>query len=291
MSFLFLLIACPVIAQYETTVYFDFDSNEVTTAARSKLDSISFNPAIAAIDITGHCDQLGSKQYNYKLSLQRAEAVKNYLVAKGFNANNIRTIAGFGKDRLATDRLDEESRKANRRVTIVGIYKPAAKVNSVQPAAPRLDTTTIRKTPSQDIIQPKGKLVDEITDTATKAGQNIILKNINFYGGSHRFLPTSYNALEDLLDAMQKIPTLVIEIQGHICCIQGEGDGQDNDNFEPFLSYNRARAVYGYLIRNGIKQNRMTYKGYGHKYPIYKIEETEAERTANRRVEIKIVSK
>ncbi|HEX6913599.1 MAG TPA: OmpA family protein, partial [Chitinophagaceae bacterium] len=135
------------------------------------------------------------------------------------------------------------------------------------------------------------KLIEKITDTATRAGTNIVLKNINFYGGRHVFLPESYPALYELLHAMQTIPTLEIEIQGHICCLDNPGDGLDIDTGEPNLSYNRARAVYEYLVEHGIDGNRMKYRGFGHRYPIILVEETEEERTINRRVEIRILKK
>lgn len=287
---LLLLIHFSAGAQKETTVYFDFDQFELTENAKSTLGSFLANRKIASIDIFGHCDQLGSKQYNYRLSEKRANAVREYLIAKGFNAVNIQ-VRGFGEDQPIINKLDEISRRANRRVTIISTYATASADTAVIHKAAPSDTPAVITPTPQVKVQRKEKLLDEIKDTSTKTGQNIILKNINFYGGSHRFLPSSYDALEELLDAMQKIPTLVIEIQGHICCREDEGDGMDNDTGEPILSYNRARAVYYFLARNGIDQRRMTYKGYGHKYPIYDIEFNEEERTANRRVEIKILRK
>jgi outer membrane protein OmpA-like peptidoglycan-associated protein len=291
-SFVLLLISClGASAQTETTVYFPFDRFELTGQAQKILDTIGTNNKITSINIYGHCDQIGSKQYNYHLSEQRAKAVKEYLVFKGFGPAGINSIKGFGKDQPAINKLDETSRQSNRRVTVVSIYEVPAIPTVIPPKLQSADTPSVVQTPSRPKFQRKEKLLDEITDTSTKAGQNIILRNINFYGGSHRFLPMSYPSLEELLEVMQKIPSLVIEIQGHICCRDDEGDGMDNDTGEPFLSYNRARAVYTFLVRNGIDKNRMTYKGYGHKYPLYDIEFTEQERTANRRVEIKILKK
>jgi outer membrane protein OmpA-like peptidoglycan-associated protein len=287
MFFLFTSFAS---AQNGTTVYFPFDSYKLHPDAEVMLDSLASKSTSTSVDIYGHCDQLGSKSYNYKLSEKRANTVRDYLVAKGWDASKIRTIQGFGEDRPVINKLDETSRQANRRVTIVSADQTVSVQSNHPPANAPADKPVVEKQPKRD-VRPKEKLVDEITDTTMKAGQNIVLRNINFYGGSHRLLPTSYDALQELLEAMQKIPTLVIEIQGHICCISGENDGMDNDTGEPFLSLNRARAIYGFLLRNGIDKNRMTYKGFGHKYPIYPIERNEAEMTANRRVEIKIIRK
>jgi outer membrane protein OmpA-like peptidoglycan-associated protein len=52
----------------------------------------------------------------------------------------------------------------------------------------------------------------------------------------------------------------------------------------------RAKAVYNYLLRQKINRNRLSFKGFGNTQPIFPIpEKTEAERDANRRVEIQIV--
>lgn len=290
LSLVFSLLLChSVIAQRETTVYFDFDKYSLTSTTVNTLDSlVSTGSNINSFEIYGHCDQLGSKEYNYRLSEKRAEEVKAYLRSKGVAEAKITLLKGFGKDMPIVDRLDDASRQLNRRVTIVSIFiHPPSTAVVTQPPNEKLER---QPEPPPKPVR-KEKLIDEITDTATKTGQNIVLRNINFYPGSHRFLPFAYGPLQELLEAMEQVPTLVIEIQGHICCRDDQGDGWDYDTGEPFLSYNRARAVWEFLVRRGIARSRMTYKGYGHKFPIYAQEENEEERTANRRVELKIVAK
>ena len=179
------------------------------------------------------------------------------------------------------DQMDEASRQQNRRVLIMIEYE--AKVVE--------ETVVIKSKAKKDTTQKKPTtLIDKIKDTTTKAGDNITLQNINFEGGRHLFLQQSYEALTELLTTMQAIPTLVIEIQGHICCEIGDQDGMDRDLGTRDLSVQRARAVYQYLFRNGIDVSRMSYKGFGHSYPLTQ-EITEQEKMMNRRVEIKIVSK
>ena len=90
---------------------------------------------------------------------------------------------------------------------------------------------------------------------------------------------------------MRENPSLVIEIQGHICCI-GSGDGPDfDDNNRNVLSVNRAKAVYEYLVQNGIEKSRLSYAGFGADSKLVWPENTEAARESNRRVEIKILKK
>jgi outer membrane protein OmpA-like peptidoglycan-associated protein len=209
-------------------------------------------------------------------------------------------VQGFGKTMPVINKLDEVSRQSNRRVVIITQYelfakdsvvteqKPVIKTQKAEPPKPQ----PTRPVSNQPVRKPiKEDLITEVVDSTTKEGDNIILKNINFYGGRHVFLPEAYTPLNELLYVMQTIPSLEIEIQGHICCMEGQSDGLDIDTGEPFLSYNRARAVYDYLIEKGIDRKRMKYKGYGHKFPLIEFEKTEEERTTNRRVEIKILKK
>lgn len=290
MIFRLLLLCCLVIvktgmAQDTTTVYFDFDRYELNAPANASLEKIFSKPNLFSIKIYGHTDQLGSHIYNKKLSLKRALAVKEYFINKGVHPHNILVVQGCGEEYPAIQQLDVVSRKANRRVVIVADYEATAKDSVIieENSAP-VTRSNIRKSVKDDLVK-------EITDTSTQAGDNLVLPNINFYGGRHIFLPEAYTPLNQLLNAMKAIPTLEIEIQGHICCQENDGDGTDIDTGEPVLSYNRARAVFEYLVENGIDRKRMTFKGFGHKFPIIAVEETEAERTTNRRVEIRILKK
>lgn len=284
-----LFIYAPARSQDSSTVLFEFDRFELSATAEQTLDKILAKPNLFSVVIIGHADQLGSVEYNERLSLKRANAVRDYLAKKGVAADKIKLVKAMGETAPAIALLDAVSRQANRRVVVIADYEVFARDSIIiekKQTAPVPDTTPVK--PAQP---PPKKLITEITDTATRVGANIVLRNINFYGGRHVFLPESYTALVELLEVMRQVPTLHIEIQGHICCQSGPGDGLDMDTGEPFLSYNRARAVFEYLVENGIDRKRMTYKGFGHRQPIVLFESTEAERTMNRRVEIKILKK
>jgi outer membrane protein OmpA-like peptidoglycan-associated protein len=140
--------------------------------------------------------------------------------------------------------------------------------------------------------QTQPSIKQQLGDDKVKTGDNIVLHNILFVGSMHQFLKSSAQPLMDLLEAMQTYPKLVIRVEGHICCQPGDGDGLDMETGMENLSEERGKAVMDYLIRNGIAPNRISYKGFGHSRPLYPFpEKTEAEQTANRRVEIKILSK
>ena len=116
-----------------------------------------------------------------------------------------------------------------------------------------------------------------------KAGENLRINNLNFEPGSEILLPGSIPILYDLLDIMVEFPKLVIAIEGHICC-----DVNDQTN----LSGSRAKVVYDFLIRNGIKSERLSHKGFGSTRPIYQLpEQNDMQQISNRRVEIRVISK
>jgi hypothetical protein len=69
------------------------------------------------VKVTGNTDYVGSAAYNEKLALQRAEAVKNFLVKYGASAEQIAT-SGEGKRSPEVDNATKEGRFMNRRVTL-----------------------------------------------------------------------------------------------------------------------------------------------------------------------------
>lgn len=68
------------------------------------------------VEIAGHTDAVGTKDYNQQLSLRRAQAVKDYLTKKGVDSRRIKPV-GYGKSRpLASNDDEEGGRELNRRV-------------------------------------------------------------------------------------------------------------------------------------------------------------------------------
>lgn len=115
----------------------------------------------------------------------------------------------------------------------------------------------------------------------SKVGDKLRLPNLYFYNHSDEVVPGSKPVLKELLKIMQDNLKLKIEIQGHVCCQKVDITS---------VSTQRAKAVYKYLVENGIAKERLSYKGFGSKSPIYKLpEKNEKERNANRRVEIQII--
>lgn len=81
--------------------------------------------------IEGHTDSTGSADYNRRLSLQRADSVRNYLAGRGIASNRLAT-EGLGEDRPIADNNTAAGRQQNRRVEIVISHEPRAEVTEGQ---------------------------------------------------------------------------------------------------------------------------------------------------------------
>ncbi|MCF8242665.1 MAG: OmpA family protein [Melioribacteraceae bacterium] len=99
-------------------VNFAFDKSELLSESYYVLDKsvrlLKDNPEIN-IEIEGYTDYIDTKEYNQKLSEERAQTVKDYLVANGIDANRISTI-GYGKSNPIADNTTAEGRALNRRI-------------------------------------------------------------------------------------------------------------------------------------------------------------------------------
>jgi outer membrane protein OmpA-like peptidoglycan-associated protein len=74
------------------------------------------NPKLR-VEIGGHTDNVGNAEYNMNLSQHRADAVKNYLVEKGIEANRLQS-KGYGFSKPIADNDSEQNRAKNRRTEI-----------------------------------------------------------------------------------------------------------------------------------------------------------------------------
>jgi outer membrane protein OmpA-like peptidoglycan-associated protein len=118
-----------------------------------------------------------------------------------------------------------------------------------------------------------------------------VLKNVFFDLAKATLRPESFIELNKLRDFLVSNETIKIELGGHT---DTRGDANENQQ----LSEHRSKAVYDYLIQEGIAAGRLTYKGYGEVVTINSDEkiakltsekEKEAAHQENRRTEYKIV--
>jgi outer membrane protein OmpA-like peptidoglycan-associated protein len=102
-------------------VLFDFGQFTLKPGAKEKLAKISgiliSHPGLT-LEVDGHTDSVGSDAMNLKLSEQRADTVRGYLVAQGVAPDTI-SAKGFGKDQPVATNETASGRQLNRRVEIV----------------------------------------------------------------------------------------------------------------------------------------------------------------------------
>jgi OOP family OmpA-OmpF porin len=111
----------PAMAPETFVVHFAFDSTALTAASDAVLDdAMGAAKKMGAEDlaVTGHADRAGPEEYNLNLSLRRASAVLDALVARGANAASI-SLAGRGEAEPVVPTADGVSEPANRRVEII----------------------------------------------------------------------------------------------------------------------------------------------------------------------------
>ncbi len=100
-------------------IYFDFGRATFKTEAYAelnKLEAMMKQNQSLTVEISGHTDSFGAKDFNKGLSQRRAVAVKGFLTSKGIDPRRVKT-AGYGEERpLASNDDEEEGRQLNRRV-------------------------------------------------------------------------------------------------------------------------------------------------------------------------------
>jgi OmpA-OmpF porin, OOP family len=102
-------------------IQFDFNKSTIKPVSFPILDAVrevlAANPNIK-IEVQGHTDNVGAANYNLKLSGQRADSVRAYLVSHGIEASRL-VSKGYGMDRPLVPNNTEGNRALNRRVQFI----------------------------------------------------------------------------------------------------------------------------------------------------------------------------
>jgi peptidoglycan-associated lipoprotein len=102
-------------------VYYQFDSVELEPDAqeilRKNAEWLKAHPK-ARVEVEGHCDDIGSAEYNLALGAKRAQVAKDFLVTQGVASDRLVTIS-YGKEAPACFEPTEECRVKNRRARFV----------------------------------------------------------------------------------------------------------------------------------------------------------------------------
>ena len=263
----YLLFSVVSFAQEEEevhSIFFEFDKFNLKTeqadavvAFVSKIDTAR----IESVQIFGYCDDRGKDQYNYTLSTNRANTVKDKLIEKGIKSKIIITLEGKGRIMLDEDMQTNipEARSKNRRVDVVVNFKPIVIEDLKIPGV----YSTIKK--------------DRIV------GDRIYLDHVLFERGSSQLTYKAKKELDRIALELHKYKNIHFEIQGHVCCTPTfQKEAVDRDTKKRELSINRAKRVYNYFLMKRISKTRMTFKGYGNTQSLKKGS------TLDRRVELLI---
>jgi len=105
--------------KFAADALFDFNKSVLKPKGKTMLDDLVASLKGATYEVIlaiGHTDRIGSVQYNQKLSVKRAEAVKQYLVGNGIAANRIHA-EGKGKSQPVTKPGDCKGSKSQALIT------------------------------------------------------------------------------------------------------------------------------------------------------------------------------
>ncbi len=130
---------------------------------------------------------------------------------------------------------------------------------------------------TSDIAEP---FVKNIKLQPIQTGEIVVMRNIFFDFDSDQLKPESVIELKKLIELLNDNAGMHIEIRGHT-------DNVGTAHYNKGLSERRAMSVYNYLIQQGIKKERLSYKGYGDSMPIA-TNETDEGRALNRRTEFRV---
>jgi len=259
--FLILLITqCCIAAKAQQSdtlyIYFDVNKSGLLVNELNKLNTfIDANlQNTKEIIITAYADSIGSVANNQTLSAKRMDIVKSHLMNTKESFKSIIKASALGETIKYGNDL-----QLNRCVELIFLYDEKKNINNL---------------------------------AAYAKGEKIVLENILFENNAHVFLSSSLPVLKKLAETLKQNLEVKIEIQGHVCC---GGNNKDHDLMDETatpvmkISESRAKAVYDYLIENGIAKERLKFRGLSFQSPVVFPEFSDEDRAKNRRVEIEIL--
>ena len=208
-----------------------------------------------------------------------------------FSTSDIKNYAGQTHEVIVGFRFGKELEKVKTRINKLD------SANIRQDSALYSLDTTVKKLMKNDSIQDtlmkknfavmaseikkaRVEMLDSVYHHKFRVGERFTLTRVYYRSANYDLLPGSITELNDLISVLNRYPMLEIEVIGYTDAIAGE-------EYNLILSRNRAKAVYDYLVANGISKDRLKYRGAG-KSEYVADNNLEAGRQLNRRVEFRI---
>jgi len=289
-SILFVLLVIPTLySQKQFSVFFDSNKFDLTPKELINLNKwVNDNATVKIVGINGFTDEDGSSGYNDTLAKNRIDFIFSKIKDKIKIREDFKTRSFGELHNLSKIKAE------NRKVTLFYIAaQDIPRENEIlgikeEPIVPK--PKAIIQYPERLVFEnPDGSKTEYKLDvafmqkvTAASVGEKLKIENLNFQINTFIVVPASRGKMYELLVVLKSNPSMKIEIQGHLCCMP-------NDRLD--LSTQRAKAINNFLVKNGIDEKRLTYKGFGSTQTVFPIpEKDESQRAANRRVEIMIVA-
>lgn len=259
-------------AQDTLTVYFNFDIHALTDfQTEMMLMDVDVN-SIEVKSIKAYCDTTGSVSYNDKLARRRADFM---LKALRLQEQDVVEFEVIGERYQVTN-----SYKSSDWRKVVVVFDAVEYALAPPPPPPLEEIVEVKYAEeSKVIIEYSNDPLEVAIDNFLKSEDTVMVfkLGVNFHPGMSTILPESLKEVDRLVRIMKKNPELNAFIRGHICCSPVDME---------MLSEDRAKTILMELIKNNIDKSRLSFQGFGRTMPAVDPEYTEADRIANRRVDV-----
>ena len=212
-----------------------------------------------------------------------AEAEARRLAEKAALENRATTAEGesariareLREVQIQREALASESANLAKQTETLTAERDAIKAERDRAAA---DREAIKKERDELAGMLKGALSSVAETTETARGVIVSLSGILFDVGKATLKPASQLSVAKLAGILMVFPNMNLSIEGYT-------DSTGSSDLNMRLSMDRARAVYEFMMTQGISNARMKYQGFGPENPVAP-NDTEANRARNRRVEV-----
>jgi outer membrane protein OmpA-like peptidoglycan-associated protein len=230
------------------SIYYALDSDRPITNRNTEYANYEQSALgfLSVVRLEAHCDTTGSMEHNDDLAQRRMDAALKMMELDRWDISAASTK--IYSERVAGNDQNY-SHDIYRRVDV--IVKITAPTNA-QRLSMQLNTFA--------------------SDTAKTTSIDL---TILFYAGTTKLMTESVPEALVLKEFLLDHPEISADIHGHVCC----GDNHP-------LSYNRAKLIAEFLMKQGVQAKRLTFQGHSNKQPKIYPEKTDADRKQNRRVAV-----